>query len=93
MRAWTIVGGFFIALNLCSFALFGWDKSRARRDAWRISERALLLAAACFGGTGALLGMRAFRHKTRHWKFRILVPLFALLQWAALIAWAVYSQA
>ena len=55
MRAWTIVGGFFIALNLCSFALFGWDKSRARRDAWRISERALLLAAACFGGTGALL--------------------------------------
>ena len=46
-----------------------------------------------FGGTGALLGMRAFRHKTRHWKFRILVPLFALLQWAALIAWAVYSQA
>ena len=83
MRAWTIVGGFFIALNLCSFALFGWDKSRARRDAWRISERALLLAAACFGGTGALLGMRVFRHKTKHRAFAVSAPISAAISIAA----------
>ena len=89
----VFVGAALVLLNLFAFILFGVDKSRAQRGAWRISERALLLSAACFGGTGALLGMRVFRHKTRHWKFRILVPLFALLQWAALIVWAVYSQA
>ena len=52
-----------------------------------------MLSAACFGGTGALLGMRVFRHKTRHWKFRILVPLLAVVQWGliAFIVWKVYA--
>lgn len=87
------VGVAFVLLNLCAFILFGADKSRAQRGAWRISERALLLSAACFGGTGALLGMRAFRHKTRHWKFRILVPLLAVAQWGliAFLVWKVYA--
>lgn len=37
---------------------------------------------------GALLGMRVFHHKTKHWKFRILVPLFLVLQ-AALAVWLI----
>ena len=82
------LGAGFLAANGLAFLLFGVDKARARRGAWRISESALLLAAACFGGTGALAGMRAFRHKTRHWKFKILVPLFAAAQWALIVALA-----
>ena len=50
----VFVGAALVLLNLCAFILFGVDKSRAQRGAWRISERALLLSAACFGGTGAL---------------------------------------
>ncbi len=89
----VFVGAALVLLNLFAFILFGVDKSRAQRGAWRISERALLLSAACFGGTGALLGMRVFRHKTRHWKFRILVPLLAVVQWGliAFIVWKVYA--
>ena len=31
------------AMSLVAFALYGIDKSRAKRGAWRISERTLLL--------------------------------------------------
>ncbi|MGN0256124.1 MAG: DUF1294 domain-containing protein [Chordicoccus sp.] len=60
--------------------LYGVDKYKAIRHKWRITE-ATLIAAAFFGGApGALLGMLFFHHKTRKWKFRILVPL-ALTLW------------
>ena len=65
-------------VNLLAFALYGIDKLKAKRGAWRISEATLLLAAL-FGPLGALLGMELFRHKTRHAKFRVLVPLFLVL--------------
>ena len=66
-------------LNLLAFALYGIDKWKAKRGAWRISEATLLLIAALGGAIGALLGMELFRHKTRHVKFRVLVPLFLIL--------------
>ncbi len=64
-----------IFINLLAFALFGVDKRRSKRHSWRIRERSLLLAAALGGSLGALLGMLAFRHKTRHGKFMIGVPV------------------
>lgn len=71
-----------IAVNLVSFALYGLDKVKAKRGLWRIRESTLLLVAALGGSLGALLGMELFRHKTKHWKFRILIPLFLLLHMA-----------
>ena len=67
------------AVNLLSFTLYGIDKLKAKRGAWRISEATLLLIALFGGSLGALLGMELFRHKTRHWKFKILVPVFLAL--------------
>ncbi len=67
-------------MNLIAFALYGIDKRRAKQGAWRISEYTLLLVALLGGSLGALLGMRYFRHKTRHRKFRYGVPLILLLQ-------------
>ena len=63
-----------LATNALSFALYGIDKRRARRGAWRISERTLIVAAL-FGTVGALMGMSVFRHKTIKPKFSIGVPL------------------
>jgi uncharacterized membrane protein YsdA (DUF1294 family) len=71
-----------IAVNLVSFALYGLDKVKAKRGLWRIRESTLLLVAALGGSLGALLGMELFRHKTKHWTFRILIPLFLLLHMA-----------
>ena len=67
-----------LVLNLAAFVLYGRDKGKAKRGAWRIPEATLLLVAL-FGPLGALLGMELFRHKTKHWKFKILVPLFLTL--------------
>ena len=78
-----------LLVNLAAFALYGADKRRAVRGCWRIPERTLFWAAA-FGGPGALVGMYGFRHKTKHLRFRLWVPLCALAQlllWGAAL-WA-----
>ena len=71
-------------MNVVSFALMGIDKLRARRGAWRISEKALFLTTACFGGLGGVLGMRVFHHKTQHWYFKVFFPVLLIVQIALL---------
>ena len=78
-------------MGIVAFAAYGMDKRKAKKNAWRTSEKTLLLLAACFGGIGAFLGMKVFRHKTQHTSFRIIVPLCALIQIAALVLLAVYA--
>lgn len=70
---------YYIILNIGTFILYGIDKRRAVKRRWRIPEKTLLGAAMLGGGLGALSGMCLFHHKTKHWKFRILVPLFIVL--------------
>ena len=73
---------YLLAINALAFLAFGVDKSRARRDQWRIPERTLLGFSAAGGFVGAFLGMKVFHHKTRKPKFYLGVPLTAVL-WAA----------
>lgn len=72
------------ALSTAAFVMFGVDKRRAVRHEWRISESTLLMLSV-FGGIGGLLGMIVFHHKTRKWKFRVLVPAFALADMAVIV--------
>ena len=71
-------------MNVVAFTLMGIDKRRARRGAWRISERALFITTACFGGLGGVLGMKVFHHKTQHWYFRVFYPVLLVVQIAIL---------
>ena len=71
-------------MNVVAFTLMGIDKRRARRGARRISERALFMTTACFGGLGGVLGMKVFHHKTKHWYFRVFFPVLLVLQIAIL---------
>lgn len=80
-----IVSIFIIIINVITFILYGVDKRRAKRKRWRISEKNLLVFTFCGGGLGAILGMLSFHHKTKHWKFRILVPIFFIMQLILLI--------
>ena len=73
-----------------TFILFAADKRRAVAHKWRISER-MLLCFSFFGGIGGLLGMIFFHHKTRKWRFKILVPLFAFVD-ATVIAFFLWSS-
>lgn len=71
-------------MSVIGFALMGIDKSRAINHKWRIKEATLFLIAFLGGGIGSTLGMFFFRHKTKHWYFRLFFPLFAAAQTALL---------
>ena len=72
--------GYLLLVNLTAFVLMGLDKRRARRERWRIPEKTLFLPAVLGGSVGAIAGMYLFRHKTRHWYFRLGLPALLLLQ-------------
>lgn len=62
-----------VVWNLITFIMMGVDKRKAQNKKRRISERTLFSCSFLFGGIGVLCAMYAFRHKTKHWSFRILV--------------------
>ena len=67
-------------MSIVSFILYGVDKSKAKREKWRIPE-AVLLGWGFFGGAvGALCGMKVFRHKTKHWYFVYGMPAILIIQ-------------
>ncbi|GHV97722.1 hypothetical protein lacNasYZ03_12040 [Lactobacillus nasalidis] len=69
-----------LLINLIAFALYGIDKAKAIRHAWRIPER-ILLTCSLLAPLGSGLGMFAFRHKIRK-------PYFHLATLAGFILWA-----
>ena len=75
-----IVTGALLALNLISFFLMGPDKQCARKNRRRVPEKTLFLSAILFGALGGTLGMYVFRHKTKHWYFKVFFPLLVFLQ-------------
>ena len=92
MDKWVIVVIVLIALailNIVAFCLMAWDKRCARKGQWRVSEKGLFLAAACFGALGGVLGMQLLRHKTQHWYFRVFFPVMLAAQ-AAVLAVGAY---
>lgn len=80
----TILLVVMLVMSAVAFILMGVDKARARRGAWRIPEATLFLFAALMGGVGGTLGMFFFRHKTKHWYFRLGFPALAAVQLALL---------
>ena len=76
---------YVIIMNIIGVMMMGIDKSRVKRHAWRIPERTLFLISLLGGSVGSLAGMYLFRHKTKHMKFVIGMPLILLIQIAACI--------
>ncbi len=70
---------YLVLINVMSMFMFAIDKLRSKKRKWRISEFALLVSAGLGGALGAWISMNLFHHKTRHTKFRIMVPLFLVL--------------
>lgn len=76
---------YLIIINAAGFLLMLADKRKARRGAWRIPEATLIGTAALGGSIGVLAGMYLVRHKTKHLKFTIGVPLILFIQLALVI--------
>ena len=90
MNSLTLIIIYFIAVNFIGFVLMGIDKRKAIRNAFRIPEATLFSVAIVGGSVGSILGMLLFRHKTKHWSFKIGLPAILLVHLAlfALLAWS-----
>lgn len=71
---------YLFLINAAGFVLMLADKHKARKNLWRIPEATLLYVATLGGSIGSLLGMYTFRHKTRHRKFSVGIPIILVLQ-------------
>lgn len=85
-----IILSYLMVINFIAFVLYGIDKKRAIRNEHRIRESVLLWMARLGGGIGCWLGIKLFRHKTKHTKFRLAVPLWMII-WIAAIMFAVIN--
>ena len=68
---------YLVTINAAGFVLMLADKHKAKKKLWRIPEATLMTVAALGGSVGSLLGMYTVRHKTKHPKFTIGIPLLA----------------
>lgn len=76
---------YLLIINAIGFILMLVDKIKAKKNLWRIPEATLFLTAVIGGSVGSLLGMYAFRHKTKHIKFIVGMPLILAAQIIAAI--------
>jgi uncharacterized membrane protein YsdA (DUF1294 family) len=68
-----------IAVNFSGFLLMGYDKQMARRNWRRIPEIEMFMIALIGGATGIFIGMKYFKHKTKHYSFSVGIPLIMVL--------------
>lgn len=71
---------FVVIMSIVLCALMAYDKERAKKGEWRVSENTLMIMAVLGGAAGGVLGMYLFRHKTKHNKFAFGLPLLAAVQ-------------
>ena len=71
---------YLIVINATGLFIMLLDKHNAIHSLRRIPERSLLLVALMGGSFGSLCGMYLFRHKTRHLKFSLGLPVIFVIQ-------------
>ena len=76
---------YLLVINVATFFTYGIDKWKAKKSKWRIREAALIGLAVLGGSIGAWLGMKTWRHKTMHKKFKYGIPLILVAQLALLL--------
>lgn len=76
---------YLLIMNAAAFLLMLADKRKAIKKGWRIRESTLMLSAALGGSLGAMAGMYLFRHKTRHLKFTLGIPIILAVQIAGVL--------
>lgn len=74
------ITGYMILINVVAFLIMRLDKQLAIRRKYRVPEKTLWILAAAGGATGCLAGMQMFRHKSKHFSFRMGLPALMLIQ-------------
>ena len=76
---------YLFLINALGFLLMLIDKYKAKKNFWRIPEATLLGVALVGGSLGSLMGMYLVRHKTKHMKFTLGIPVILAIQVVGLI--------
>lgn len=71
---------YLLIINAVGFLLMLIDKWKAKKNRWRIREATLMTVAAIGGSVGCLIGMYTVRHKTKHLKFVVGIPMILVVQ-------------
>ena len=71
---------YILAINLYGIFVMYSDKKKSQKKSWRTPESTFFTIAAAFGALGIFMGMRLFRHKTKHKKFVIGIPIILVVQ-------------
>lgn len=79
----TLAAFYLLGINILAIVLVIYDKRASRRGSWRIKESTLMLVSALGGSLAMLISMRRVRHKTKHAKFMVGIPVMIMLQAAA----------
>lgn len=82
---------YLLLINAVGLAVMRIDKRRAKKNQWRIPEKALFGVALVGGSVGCILGMYTVRHKTKHKTFTIGMPAILILQTAAAVWYYFFS--
>lgn len=77
---------YLIIVNAAGFILAAADKSKAIKGKRRVSEKSLFLAAGFGGAVGMYISMLIFRHKTKHKRFMIGIPLIIIVHIVIIVA-------
>lgn len=71
---------YFILINIIGLYVMHFDKQMAIQGKKRVPEKILWRLAILGGGIGVTIGMKWFRHKTKHTSFVIGLPAVAIIQ-------------
>ena len=71
---------YLLTINALGFGIMLYDKHQAKNNLWRVPEKTLMGIAAIGGSIGSLLGMYTVRHKTKHVKFTVGIPVILIAQ-------------
>lgn len=75
-----------ILMNLLGIYIMYSDKKNAQKNKWRTKEQDIFQLAIFGGALGVFLGMKLFRHKTKHKQFTIGIPIILTVNIACYIA-------
>ena len=82
---------YLLIVSVVAFAVTVYDKWAAvNRPQERTRESTLLLLSALGGSLAMLFTMLGIRHKTKHLKFMIGIPVIIVLQIAAIVALLIF---
>lgn len=70
---------YLIFINVVAVIICIIDKLKAKIDGWRVSEKTLFIVSAIGGALGMYITMQLIRHKTKHNKFMVSLPIFIIV--------------